>query len=227
MTGTSVVIAARNPGQLLFETLASVASQTRPPSSVVVVDDGSTDGSVAPAVASFPFVTLITQQPMGRSAARNRGVATTSSAHLLFLDADDLLRPTALEALEAAIESDPLVELVHARMIEFIDQRDDTALAVRARAPLSEVRTRLGGATLLRRSLWNRVGPLDERLPRGEWIDWISRATDCGAHVVDIDDVVLLRRIHAANSSSADDTDAHYLTVIRQALRRKQQGSRP
>lgn len=225
MTGTSVVIAARNPGQLLFETLASVASQTRPPSSVVVVDDGSTDGSVAPAVASFPFVTLITQQPMGRSAARNRGAATTTSAHLVFLDADDLLRPTALEVLETAIESDPLVELVHARMIEFIDQRDDTALAVRA--PLSDVRTRLGGATLLRRSLWNRVGPMDERIPRGEWIDWISRATDCGAHVVDIDDVVLLRRIHAANSSGADDTDTHYLTVIRQALRRKQQGSRP
>ena len=225
MTGTSVVIAARNPGQLLFETLASVASQTRPPSSVVVVDDGSTDGSVTPAVASFPFVTLITQQPMGRSAARNRGAATTTSAHLVFLDADDLLRPTALEVLETAIESDPMVELVHARMIEFIDQRDDTALAVRA--PLSDVRTRLGGATLLRRSLWNRVGPMDERIPRGEWIDWISRATDCGAHVVDIDDVVLLRRIHAANSSGADDTDAHYLTVIRQALRRKQQGSRP
>lgn len=225
MTGTSVVIAARNPGQLLFETLASVASQTRPPSSVVVVDDGSTDGSVTPAVASFPFGTLITQQPMGRSTARNRGAATTTSAHLVFLDADDLLRPTALEVLETAIESDPLVELVHARMIEFIDQRDDTALAVRA--PLSDVRTRLGGATLLRRSLWNRVGPMDERIPRGEWIDWISRATDCGAHVVDIDDVVLLRRIHAANSSGADDTDTHYLTVIRQALRRKQQGSRP
>lgn len=225
MTSTSVVIAARNPGQLLIETLASVAAQTRPPSSVIVVDDGSTDGSVATGVAGFPSVTLITQQPLGRSAARNRGADATDSAYLLFLDADDLLRPGAIVALETAIESDPEVEMVHGRVVEFVDDRGGIPLSVRA--PHSDVRVRLGGATLLRRSLWDRVGSMDERIPRGEWIDWISRAADCGARVVDIDDVVLERRLHVGNSAGPDDTDTHYLTVIRQALLRKRQESRP
>lgn len=224
MTGTSIVIAARNPGRLLVETLASVTGQTRPPSSVIVVDDGSTDGATASAAAGFPSVTLLTQGPLGRSAARNRGAAATDSGYLLFLDADDLLRPAAIETLETAIESDPEVEMVHGRVVEFVDDRGGTP--VNLRTPHSDVRMRLGGATLLRRSLWNRVGPMDERIPRGEWIDWISRAADSGARVLDIDEVVLGRRLHAGSSAGPDDSDTHYLTVIRHALLRKRQEPR-
>lgn len=219
MTGTSIVIAARNPGPFLVETLASVAAQTRPPVSVVVVDDGSDDDAVVTSVAGFPEVALICQQPLGRSAARNHGAAATDSDFLLFLDADDLLRPDALEVMGAAFDADPALEMVHGRVFEFVDHRYPPPPGVRRRD--AEVVLRLGGSTLLRRSLWDRVGGMDERLPRGEWIDWISRAQQENAAVANLDDIVLERRLHAFNSATPGDDDTHYLTVIRAALLRK------
>jgi len=225
VNGTSIVIAARNPGQLLAEALASVAAQTLPPSSVVVVDDGSTDGAVPSLTAAFPDITVIQQGPLGRSAARNRGAAATDSQNLLFLDADDLLRPSALEALEAVLEASPDLEMVHGGVFEFVDRRNPPPPGVRHTD--TEVRVRLGGSTLLRRTLWERVGPMDERIPRGEWIDWVGRATHLGARTAEIDEVVLDRRLHSSNSASPGDVDTHYLAVIRSAIRRKREEVEP
>ncbi len=220
MRGIAVVIAARNPGPLLAEALASATAQTRPPSAVVVVDDGSTDGSVGEAVSAFPAVTVITQAPRGRSAARNRGAMATDG-DLLFLDADDVLRPEALAVLGAALDADPALDMVHGRVFEFVDQLRPPPPGVRSRD--AEVFVRLGGSTLVRRSLWDRVGPFDERIDRGEWIDWMSRAAHLGAVARDLPEVVLNRRLHAANSPG--ENNAPYLAVVRAALARAREAA--
>ena len=219
MTDISIVIAARNPGPFLVETLASVAAQTRLPASVVVVDDGSDDDIVVESVSGFPMVTLIRQEPLGRSAARNRGAAATDADFLLFLDADDLLRPEALRVMGATLDADPTLEMVHGHVFEFVDHRYPPPPGVRHRD--ADVFLRLGGSTLLRRSPGGRVGGMDERLPRGEWIDWISRAQQRGAVVAHLDDIVLERRLHAFNSATPGDDDTQYLNVIRAAILRK------
>jgi glycosyltransferase involved in cell wall biosynthesis len=219
VTEIGIVIAARNPGPFLVETLASVAAQTRPPGSIVVVDDGSDDNIVIDPSAGFPTVTLIRQGPLGRSAARNRGAAATDSDLLLFLDADDLLRPDALKVMGATLDADPALEMVHGQVFEFVDHRYPPPSGARHRD--AQVFLRLGGATLLRRSLWVRVGDMDERLPRGEWIDWISRAQLSRAAVAHVEDIVLERRLHSFNSATPGDDDTHYLKVIRAALLRE------
>ena len=218
MTEIDIIIAARNPGPFLVETLASVAAQTRLPKSVVVVDDGSDDDIVTESVAGFPTVTLIRQEPLGRSSARNRGAAATDSDFLLFLDADDVLRSEALKVMAAALDADPAREMVHGHVFEFVDHRYPPPPGARHRD--AEVFLRLGGSTLLRRTLWSRVGGFNEQLFRGEWIDWISRAQQKGAATVHLDDIVLDRRLHAFNSATPGDDDAHYLNVIRAALLR-------
>jgi glycosyltransferase involved in cell wall biosynthesis len=185
----------------------------------VVVDDGSDDDTVVESVAGFPSVTLIRQEPLGRSAARNRGAAETDSDYLLFLDADDLLRPEALRVMGATLDADPALEMVHGHVFEFVDHRYPPPAGVRHRD--AEVFLRLGGSTLLRGSLWSRVGGMDERLPRGEWIDWIRRAQQKGAAISHLDDIVLERRLHTFNSATPGDDDAHYLSVIRAAILRK------
>ena len=219
MNSTGIVVAARNPGPFLVETLASVVAQTRAPASVVVVDDGSDDDIVVQSVAGFPAVTLIRQGPLGRSAARNRGAAATDSDLLLFLDADDLLRPRALEVMGAVLDGDAALDMVHGRVFEFADGRYPPSPGVRRGG--TQVSPRLGGSTLLRRSLWDRVGGMDERLPRGEWIDWISRAQTAGASVAHVDDIVLDRRLHAFHGATPGDDNTHYLAVARAALLRK------
>jgi glycosyltransferase involved in cell wall biosynthesis len=85
-----------------------VLAQTHPDWEMVVVDDGSTDGT-AEAVARFPDprIRLIRQPNAGVAVARNAGIAQAGGDALLFLDADDWLAPDALSRLAAALEAAP------------------------------------------------------------------------------------------------------------------------
>ncbi len=92
----SVVIPTYNHSKYLAEAISSVLSQTRPADEIIVIDDGSTDGSAIVATR-FPNVQLIRQENLGTSAARNAGLQRCTSSHIVFLDADDRLLPQALE----------------------------------------------------------------------------------------------------------------------------------
>jgi glycosyltransferase involved in cell wall biosynthesis len=100
MAGTrgavAVVIPTFNHAHFLADAIGSVMAQTHPADEIIVVDDGSTDnpGSI---VAQFPKVRLIRQDNRGLSAARNTGLQSCTTSHVVFLDADDRLLPIALE----------------------------------------------------------------------------------------------------------------------------------
>jgi glycosyltransferase involved in cell wall biosynthesis len=92
----AVVIPTFNHAHFLGDAISSVLAQTRPADEIIVVDDGSTDDPAA-VVARFPGVRLIRQQNRGLSAARNTGLRSCATSHVVFLDADDRLLPIALE----------------------------------------------------------------------------------------------------------------------------------
>lgn len=85
----SVVIPVLNHADFLGEAIDSALEQSEPPGEMVVVDDGSTDGSGDLAAAFGSAVRVIRQETGGISAARNIGVGATSRPLLAFLDADD------------------------------------------------------------------------------------------------------------------------------------------
>lgn len=90
---TSVVIPCYNNAPTLAQAVRSALNQTLPPAEVVVVDDGSTDGSKGVA-ESFGSAVIYKRQPnRGPAAARNLGVRTATGEFLGFLDADDWWRP--------------------------------------------------------------------------------------------------------------------------------------
>lgn len=96
----SVVIPAYNAEGTLDETLRSVRSQTHQALEIVVVDDGSTDGTARIAeihARDDPRVRLIPQANAGVAAARNRGIAETSGPYVAPVDADDLWAPRKIE----------------------------------------------------------------------------------------------------------------------------------
>lgn len=90
----SIIIPAYNTGPYLEPTIRSALAQTWPHTEVIVVDDGSTDGSLAVA-RSFegPRLRVITQKNRGSCAARNAGAQAARGDYLQFLDHDDLLAP--------------------------------------------------------------------------------------------------------------------------------------
>ena len=95
----SILIPAYNAEQWLAGTLISALAQTWPHVEVIVVDDGSKDGTLAIA-KSFErrSVKVVTQPNMGAPAARNRALELAQGTYMQWLDADDLLEPTKISA---------------------------------------------------------------------------------------------------------------------------------
>jgi len=91
----TVIVPAYNAAEFLPITLQSLQQQTLPPERVIVVDDGSTDATLA--VAGQHGADCLQQEHAGPGAARNRGVAAATTEFVAFLDADDWYVPDKLE----------------------------------------------------------------------------------------------------------------------------------
>ena len=102
----SVVIPVHNAEGTLERALSSVFAQTVPPEEVIVVDDGSTDGSVEVARGFGPTVSIVQQGHLGPSAARNAGMALSRTQWVALLDPDDEWSRFKLERQLRAVGSD-------------------------------------------------------------------------------------------------------------------------
>jgi len=107
----SVIIPCHNAGPYLAQTIGSALDQSRPPQEIIVVDDGSTDGSLAVArrfAAGCDGVVRVFAECSGRaSRTRSIGAALATGDALMFLDADDVLAPDVFEALTDALSCQP------------------------------------------------------------------------------------------------------------------------
>lgn len=104
----SVIVPLYNKEAEIGATIASILAQSVAPYEVVVVDDGSTDGS-ARVVKSFdsPLIRLIEQTNAGECAARNRAIAEARGEYMALLDADDTWQPDYLKVIDGLIDRYP------------------------------------------------------------------------------------------------------------------------
>jgi glycosyltransferase involved in cell wall biosynthesis len=109
----AVVIPTYNHAAFLPQAVESVLAQTRRADELIVVDDGSTDGTGAMVARRYPGVTLLSQPNRGLSAARNRGLQAARGDLVVFLDADDWLAPEALAAKASVLERDAALGWVY------------------------------------------------------------------------------------------------------------------
>jgi glycosyltransferase involved in cell wall biosynthesis len=100
----SVVIPAYNAALWIGQTLQSVAAQTWPAAEVIVVDDGSTDGTLDQLKASAVVSQVLQTDHGGPAIARNAGIAAATGDWVAFLDADDWWQPNHLERLQTLVE---------------------------------------------------------------------------------------------------------------------------
>jgi glycosyltransferase involved in cell wall biosynthesis len=217
MADVSVIIAVRDGARYLAEALTSVTGQSTPAAEIIVVDDGSTDGSGDVAARSAPSARILTQAPSGYAVAVNRGVAEASSPLLAFLDADDRWDADALTCRLRRLAEDDAPDLVVGATRNFLSPDLTEAEAGAIRVHTRTFRAEVLPAAVVRRDAFHRVGMLDEGLRTGAALDWISRARLAGTTVAHVDDVVLHRRVHASNLGRSEQAarNADLLHIVR------------
>lgn len=197
---TSCVIPVYNGERYLAQAIESVLLQTEPVQEIIVVDDGSNDGSGEVARRFGSRIRYERQERRGVSAARNRGVTLAAGDLICFLDADDLFIRRKMELQTACFGERSDLELCVALTENFwspelrADERDDDAVWTTPWA--GHLST-----WVLRRSLFDRIGGFDETMPLSQDVDWHMRAVKAGAICETVPEILSRRRLHAHNNS--------------------------
>jgi glycosyltransferase involved in cell wall biosynthesis len=216
------VIPVRDCEAYLAEAVESVLGQTHRPQDVVVVDDGSTDGSRAVAERYAPNVRCVVQSQGGIGAARNRGASEVDGDFLAFLDADDLWAPDKLERQLAAMARRPELGLVFGHVRQFVSPDLSPSDAARLHCPAEPQAGYLAPVMLVRRHAWDRVGPFSTSTVVSEFLDWLLRAREAGVHEEMLPHVLLHRRLHMTNNSRRHrDSITEYARTLKLALDRR------
>jgi glycosyltransferase involved in cell wall biosynthesis len=170
------VVPCFNYGRFVGEAVASALGQIGADVRIVIVDDGSNDGTtpaICDALAS-ERVEVVHQANAGPGAARNAGVKLAATEFVVFLDADDTLDPTFVQKLHGAIKEEELqgFRVSHAYCQEVLTDQAHGTWKVPAWDPMLLLVTNLHPiTTLLRRSCFEEVGGFDESLG-GNYEDW-------------------------------------------------------
>jgi len=170
----TVVVTNFNYGRFLPEAVASAIGQAGGPPHVVVVDDGSTDPHTLRVLEELPTeVELVRQPNTGLSAARNAGLRRARTDYLIVLDADDRLRPGALNTLRAPLEQDPRLGFAYGITTFFGDWEGEMTMPPYDPFRLLYRHT-IGSTALMRREVFEATGGFDPEFRAYEdWEFWL------------------------------------------------------
>jgi glycosyltransferase involved in cell wall biosynthesis len=165
----SIVTPSYNQAPFLAETIESVLAQDYPDLQYVVVDDGSTDGSLEIARRyESQLHALVVQENAGQVAAINNGFRHTDGELMAFVNSDDTLLPGAISEMVTAFEEDPALVMVYGDSLYTDEHSNETGyLTSRVWDPVHMIRSCenhvVQPSSMWTRRAWELAGPFDER----------------------------------------------------------------
>lgn len=225
----TVVVPVRNGARYLGEALDSLLSQTLAPAAIVVVDDGSTDGSGDIARAAGAQVVRVGNATagVGVGAARNAGIPLARTELLSFMDADDRSVPDRYALQVAALREDPSLDGVLGHISQFLSPDRAEELAGRHAVPPDPMPGWHAGGLLIDRERFAATDGWADDPAAHDAFDWFAMAREQGLAFRMLDDVIVERRIHGDNHSLRTREELHrrYLQSARAAVRRRTMSS--
>jgi len=220
----SCVVPVFNGERYLGEALDSILAQTYRPLEIIVVNDGSTDGTEAIAGRYGDQIRYFGQQNAGPAAARNRGLSAMLGDFVAFLDADDLWHREKLErqmtCFGARPELDYCVTHIQNFWVPELREEEEKFRDHRIRRPAPGYIT----ATLLaRRIVFERVGKFNTSVKYGDAAEWFLRAKENRAVGELLPDVLTYRRLHQANRTRLQGAASReqFLKIVKDSLDRR------
>jgi glycosyltransferase involved in cell wall biosynthesis len=215
----SVIIAVHNGERFLRAAIESVRAQVYRPVELIVVDDGSTDGS-AEIAAAYPDLIYRRQAKKGVAAARNAGLAIARGEFLSFIDSDDLWTTDKLAVQVGFLGARPHLGYAVCHIRWFFDDGCVKPGWFRADLLNRPVAGLVPSALVARASTFARVGPFDPTLRVGEDFDWFLRARCAGVGEAIVPETLVHKRFHGANlTGPTRETSEIVLGLVRKSLR--------
>jgi GT2 family glycosyltransferase len=202
----TVLTPAYNLGKFVLETVESVLAQGYPRLQYIVLDDGSTDDTLARLAARRSSIELVSHANMGESRTVNRGFELAKGELVCVVNADDPLRPDAINKVVAAYRRHPDALVFYPDW----DEIDENSNVVRqVRLPDFDLSTMLrsfnigmGPGVFITRRALEIVGPRNPELRYTGDLDYWFRVALRG-RMVHLPEVLATHRVHAAAASSA------------------------
>jgi len=213
----AIVVPCRNAAPWLPELFASIDAQTRPPVQVVIVDDGSTDGSRAIAEGwgsePHPFeVVVLRQAAEGLYRAVSRGFAETTAGMMVRVDADDVLHPEFLALLADALESAPAAGYAYPAVRMFGDATGRYHTRRFSAPHLVLEGNFVCAAALMRRHAYEAAGGIADLPAWEDWDLWLG-FLDAGYEGVLVDEELYFWRRHGQTRNQLSWVDRRRLRL--------------
>ena len=197
----SVIIPTYNHARFVAQAVQSVLAQTYPHVEIIVVDDGSTDGTAQVLEPWAGRIRVVRQNNAGVSAARNHGFALAQGTYLTFLDADDLFLPDKLARDVALLEGNLAVGMAYCSWRYVAEDGEQVLGELRPQKAghlLEDLLLRrfhcVPGAATIRREALERVGLFAEHCPAAADTDLWIRLAYAGYTFACVDEPLFLYR---------------------------------
>lgn len=220
--GISVIIPAYNVDGFIAEAFASVAAQTSRVDEIIVIDDGSTDGTAAwlrGMAPKDPRLRVLTSNRLGPSGARNVGLRAATQTNIAFLDADDVWPPHKIERQMERLSSTDRPDVVSGLI-----QRFGLGASIAAGKPEDIVAHVNLGACLFHRRVFEVVGLFNETLSYCEDVDLMFRIRESGLKLAIMPEVMLYyrsRRASLTQTETNEDKKRAALKTLRLSIDRR------
>lgn len=208
MPTVSVIIHTYNNEKFIGETVESVLNQTYKDYEIIVVDDGSVDGTRDALLPYMQKIRYHYKENGGIASAKNAGIGLSKAEFIAFLDHDDLWVPDKLKIQMECFNENPEVGLVYAKYTSFSDgkelrtkpEKGYSGWIFKELLSKSIIQT---STVIVKRECLNAVGPYDESFSLGDEYDMflrIAKEFQCGF----VDKELTRYRVHDTNASKND-----------------------